>query len=157
MLNATRVYESGLNVSLVDSRLLASKQNPQGGNNSIVESNLKTINFFVIDEENFEYDFLIGVDCAKKIHLLLNYKLQIYQNKKGNDIVSNSSKYYQPFKFSGTNRKDKYDIGTAKGYEALIDLLLDKFRSKALEDLLEKIINCRYFSTLDINLAFWSR
>lgn len=46
----------------------------------------QTINVFVIDEENFDYDFLIGLDCIKKFRLTQNEKLEVTQNI---DILKN--------------------------------------------------------------------
>ena len=57
-----------------------------------------------------------------------------------------------------------------KDYEAHIDLTVEEYCSKRpykcsaedrkeiqeIEDLVEKTRNCKYFSTLDINSAFWS-
>jgi len=45
----------------------------------------KKINVFVIDEENFDYEFLIGLDCIKNFHLTQDKNLRISQkipNKK---------------------------------------------------------------------------
>lgn len=74
------IYDSGSNVSLINSRLLKTKQKP------ITNTTLKTINgvktadglitiktkifnienmmtIFVINSKYFNYDFLIGLDC----------------------------------------------------------------------------------------------
>lgn len=95
------IYDSGSNVSLINSKLLCFKNNPVIINNN--KANLKTINgvkktigmvalkikimdiennmnIFVIDEENFNYDFLIGLDCIESFHLIQNEKLEILQN-----------------------------------------------------------------------------
>lgn len=37
---------------------------------------------FVIDKENFSYDFLIGLDCIKAFHLTQNEGLNITQKLK---------------------------------------------------------------------------
>ena len=39
----------------------------------------KEINVFVIDEENFDYDFLVGLDCIKKFQLIQDENLNISQ------------------------------------------------------------------------------
>ena len=97
------VYDSGSNVSLINSRLLSLKSNPNKNNNS--QANLKTINgvkkstgivslkikifqkeknmnVFVIDEQNYDYDFLIGLDCIKAFQLIHNENLEITQKVK---------------------------------------------------------------------------
>lgn len=258
---------------------------------------------FVIDKENFCYDFLIGLDCIKAFHLTQNEGLNITQNliienhtKKSNnykqipDLAGNNQNKYNtqntqtipgftgeiksknkkliekteiknnsPFKinfnenivvknfdisinhlntekqsqiqnlistYNSLFAKDKFDIGTVHGYEAHIDLLIDKYCCKRpyrcsiqdmkeieqqiakllenniieesyspfaapvtlafkkdegkksrlcidfrdlnkivvpqsqpfplIEDLMVKTRNCRFFTTLDINSAFWS-
>lgn len=93
------IYDSGSNVSLINSRLLKCKHKTSDYSNN---TNLKTINgvkkasgiitldvnifnvekktdVFVIDQENFDYDFLIGLDCIKKFYLIQNEKLEISQ------------------------------------------------------------------------------
>lgn len=240
------------------------------------------MNVFVIDNENFDYDFLIGLDCIEKFHLTQNDKLEISQStydlKKenmkdsinpkvakiipdytGSEVQGNNNKTNEEYKINFNEHlkienfnvsvnhlnikeqseidnlickykslfaKDKYDIGTVKGYEAHIDLLIDKYCSKRpyrctiddkreieqqiskllqknlieesyspfaapitlafkkdegkksrlcidfrdlnkivvpqsqpfplVEDLMVKTRNCKFFSTLDINSAFWS-
>ena len=39
----------------------------------------KTMDIFVIDNENFHYDFLIGLDCIKDFKLIQDEKLNILQ------------------------------------------------------------------------------
>lgn len=300
------VYDSGSNVSLINSRLLSLKSDPNNNNNS--QANLKTINgvkksigivtlkikifqtektmnVFVIDEQNFDYDFLIGLDCIKSFELIQNENLEITQKIQQNnknipgftgdkiqnkqyfidennyrEVIEKNSlymndKYKVNFnehietsnfnisvnhldiqqrseinnlisKYKSLFAKDKYDVGTVKGYEAHIDLLVDTYCSKRpyrcnfedkkeieqqvsklleknlieesyspfaapvtlaykkeegrksrlcidfrdlnkivvpqsqpfplMEDLMVKTRNCKYFSTLDINSAFWS-
>lgn len=90
------IYDSGSNVSLINSRLLKTKQKP------ITNTTLKTINgvntadglitiktkifdienmmnIFVINSKYFNYDFLIGLDCIQKFKLRQNEKLEIKQ------------------------------------------------------------------------------
>lgn len=252
----------------------------------------RTMDIFVIDSENFHYDFLIGLDCIKDFKLMQTEELKIIQCDSQNEgeITSNeedikSNKYLKSdaqnknveipdvlgdknreeiklvnkyeinfnehidldkfemlvnhldsFQQSEINKliekynpvfaKNKYDVGTVKDYEAHIDLMVDKYCykrpyrctaedrkeienqiSKLLEkklieesyspfaapvtlaykkedekrtrlcidfrelnkivvpqsqpfplidDLIVKTVNCKYFSTLDINSAFWS-
>ncbi|GBP61699.1 hypothetical protein EVAR_89078_1 [Eumeta japonica] len=37
------------------------------------------MNVFVIDKENFDYDFLVGLDCIKEFYLVQNENLEISQ------------------------------------------------------------------------------
>lgn len=237
------------------------------------------MNVFVIDEESFEHDFLIGLDCIKKFNLIQNEKLEITQNLNSeikqinekipgftgnkiqdrqyytdeNKLINNKSEINFNehveiekfnisvnhldiqqqskideliFKYKSLFAKDKYDVGSVKGYEAQIDLLVDSYCCKRpyrcnfedkkeielqiskllekkliedsyspfaapvtlaykkedgrksrlcidfrdlnkivvpqsqpfplIEDLMIKTRNCKLFSTLDINSAFWS-
>lgn len=210
------------------------------------------INVFIIDNENFKYDFLVGLDCIKTFKLIQNEKLEIerknsdfpekqeYQinfnehvNLKDFEILTNHLTNHEETiiknltdKYKKIFAKDKYDIGTVKDYEARIDLKIDKYCSKRpyrctiedkkeieeqisqllerklieesyspfaapvtlaykrdehkksrlcidfrdlneiivpqsqpfplIEDLVIKTRNCKYFSKLDINSAFWS-
>lgn len=322
-LRVSGIYDSGSNVSLINAKLLKIQQ--QEGTNDINIVNLKTINgdkktkglvtlkikiydiennmdIFVVDNENFNYDFLIGLDCIKKFKLIQDEDLKITQSKnalanvittnkeamennysdddnkvpnvkipdvlgdnkeKGSYLYSevlkkginhlekceinfnehvNSEKFdisvnhldlYQKSeidkiidKYKQVFAKDKYDIGTVRGYEAHIDLMVDKYCYKRpyrcttedrkeiesqiskllknnlieesyspfaapvtlaykkederktrlcidfrdlnkivipqsqpfplIEDLMIKTVNCKYFSTFDVNSAFWS-
>lgn len=288
------VYDSGSNVSLINSRLLSLKYHPSDNNNN--QANLKTINgvkksieivtlkikifdieenvnVFVIENQNFDYDFLIGLDCIKSFQLIQNEDLTITQKQKkeikqnnenipgftgekiqtkkniNNDNCKvNFNEHIEVTNFNvsvdhldteqrskidklvckhkSLFAKDKYDVGTVKGYEAHIDLLVDTYCSKRpyrcnfqdkkeieqqvskllkkklieesyspfaapvtlaykkeegrkcrlcidfrdlnkivvpqsqpfplIEDLMIKTRNCKFFSTLDINSAFWS-
>lgn len=280
------IYDSGSNVSLINSKLLKLK----GRGNNSNEADLITINgvkktsglttlkikifdleknfdVYIIDEQNFKYDFLIGLDMIKMYKLIQTEDLQISQKP----ILSKESKYkieeistdtrnmntehrinfnehvkeedfnmkinhlnenqraeiYELItKYKSIFAKNKYDIGTVNGYEARIDLLVDKYCSKRpyrctvedkkeieeqiaklldsdlieesyspfaapvtlafkreenkksrlcvdfrdlnkivvpqaqpfplIEDLVMKTRNCAFFSTLDVNSAFWS-
>lgn len=283
------IYDSGSNVSLINSKLLKIKNEETGLSN---KTNLKTINgvkkangmitldvaifdlekkmnVFVIDKENFDYDFLVGLDCIKEFCLVQNENLDISQkipiqrseivskeaNKKNTDFKEIKPENLVNFNedFSEENfkicinhldyqekalidelisknktvfAKDKYDIGKVTDYEAHIDLLVEKYCSKRpyrctmedkkeienqvakllekniieesyspfaapvtlafkrdenkrsrlcidfrdlnkivvpqsqpfplIEDLIIKTRDCKYFSTLDLNSAFWS-
>lgn len=292
-------------MSLINAKLLNIQPNEYKNNIQIV--NLKTINgekktkgivtlkikiyniekimdIFVIDNENFNYDFLIGLDCIKNFKLMQNEELKIIQcnnPKENNDRLTNikipdvlgdkneeemflhseeqETKHinkceinfnehintnefemlvnhldlYQQLeidklieKYKPVFAKDKYDVGTVRHYEAHIDLMVDRYCYKRpyrctmedrreienqiakllkknlieesyspfaapvtlaykkederktrlcidfrelnkivvpqsqpfplIEDLMVKTVNCKYFSTLDINSAFWS-
>lgn len=210
------------------------------------------IDVFIINNENFNYDFLIGLDCIKKFKLIQNEKLEIEQKKsdftdkqifqinfnehvdlENFKILTNHLSYDKEEiiqnlinKYKNIFAKDKYDIGVVKDYEARIDLIIDKYCSKRpyrctiedkkeiekqisellkrnlveesyspfaapvtlaykrdenrrsrlcidfrdlnkiiipqsqpfplIEDLVTKTRDCKYFSKLDINSAFWS-
>lgn len=234
----------------------------------------REMNIFVIDNENFHYDFLIGLDCIKEFRLIQNEKLHIIQcndshkeDKIQNEqnMILNSEVLKQEIncldqcdinfnehinlsefeisvnhldlckqteidklieKYKPVFAKDKYDVGTVRGYEAHIDLTVDQYcykrpyrcttddrkeienqiskllkknlieesyspfaapvtlaykkedgkRSRLcidfrelnkivvpqsqpfplIEDLMVKTVNCEYYSTFDINSAFWS-
>jgi len=117
------------------------------------------VDVYIIDEENFKYYFLIGLDIIKKFKLIQNEQLKITQNnnlnqkkkieeKKENtkitdieennfqtkiDYLTNNQKY-EINKLIENNKSifanDKYDIGTVREYEARIDLTVDKYCSK---------------------------
>ena len=42
------------------------------------------VDIYIIDEENFKYDFLIGLDIIKKFKLIQNEHLKITQNNNLN-------------------------------------------------------------------------
>ena len=50
----------------------------------------KIMDIYVIDNENFKYDFLIGLDCIKNFKLIQNEELKITQcdNQKEPEITS---------------------------------------------------------------------
>lgn len=98
-LEVNGIYDSGSNVSLINSRLLKTKKKQISNTGN---TNLKTINgvkkadglisvktkifnmenmmdVFVINSKYFNYDFLIGLDCIKKFKLCQNEKLEIKQ------------------------------------------------------------------------------
>lgn len=104
------IYDSGSNVSLINSKLLHIKNNTDNNQENlnvrtingvkrtlgIISLNIKifdieeTANIFVIDKENFDYDFLIGLDCIKTFRLTQNENLEIIQ-KKMNLIERNTN------------------------------------------------------------------
>lgn len=98
------VYDSGSNVSLINSKLLKLKKEQVNSSNN---ANLITINgvkktsglttikikifeieekvdVYIIDKENFEYDFLIGLDMIKKFKLIQDENLKITQKERLN-------------------------------------------------------------------------
>lgn len=99
------VYDSGANVSLINSKLLKIKDNK-----NIITSgtNLKTINgvketigltrikikifniekyvdVYVINKTEFRYDFLIGLDIIKDFNLIQDENLMVSQKIKNNN------------------------------------------------------------------------
>lgn len=93
------IYDSGSNVSLINSKLLKLKENKLDNSNN---ANLITINgvtktsglttikikifqieekvdVYIIDKENFQYDFLIGLDIIEKFKLIQNENVTISQ------------------------------------------------------------------------------
>lgn len=101
------IYDSGSNVSLINSRLL--KLNDKRTRNS-KKSNLRTINgvkrtrgivsltakifnvekeinVFVIDKETFDYDFLVGLDCIRSFYLSQDENLIISQKIPKTDTI----------------------------------------------------------------------
>lgn len=267
------IYDSGANISLINSRLIKFKNsritdtkrtklstiNGVKKTEGIVTIKIKIfdiekmMNVFVIDKDNFQYDFLVGLDIITEFKLIQDENLNITQKKYefGSDVnkyainfnehinVSNfkiSINHLQLHekteidrlieRYNGIFAKDKYDVGTVKYYEARIDLKVDRYCSKRpykcnmedrkeieiqiakllgknlieesyspfaapvtlvykkeenkknrlcidfrelnkivipqsqpfplIGDLMVKTRNCKYFSTLDINSAFWS-
>lgn len=103
-LETSGIYDSGSNVSLINSRLLSLKKIPihnkkaglktiNGVKKSIGMVTLKLkifeiekqVDIFVIDEENFDYNFLVGLDCIQKFKLTQNENLEIMQNIHSNE------------------------------------------------------------------------
>lgn len=99
-LDISAIYDSGSNVSLINAKLLKFKQRKT---NFIQTGNLRTINsvektngsvnlkikiydieenmdILVVNNDNFKYDFVIGLDCIKKFQLIQTEGLRITQN-----------------------------------------------------------------------------
>ena len=89
-LDVNAIYDPGSNISLINSKLIRLKSEK---NNNIHKTNLRTINgvyhtdgmiklklkilnvedyvnVFIINNEHFKYDFLMGLDCIKKFKLI---------------------------------------------------------------------------------------
>lgn len=124
----------------------------------------KETNVYIIDGEEFKYDFLIGLDIIKEFRLIQDNNLNITQKGEEEEIQEEDSVNKEDpcsvnfnehikkedFKIGVDNldeqqkseiyklvesyksifAKDKYDIGTVNKYEARIDLLVDKYCSK---------------------------
>lgn len=219
----------------------------------------ENVDVYIIDEQNFKYDFLIGLDLIQTFRLIQNEDLRITQklnlNCKNTNKLEKIENYTINFNehvkeedfemkinhlderqkseignlvstYESVFAKNKYDVGTVNGYEARIDLLIDKYCSKRpyrctledkkeieeqiaklldsklieesyspfaapvtlafkkeenrksrlcidfrdlnkivipqaqpfplIEDLMIKTRNCNFYTTLDINSAFWS-
>lgn len=100
-LNTFGIYDSGSNVSLINSKLIRLKQDGKSeyGNTKLMTINgvkktigLTTIKIkildiekqtdvYIVDGKDFKYDFLIGLDIIKKISLIQNENLEIIQKK----------------------------------------------------------------------------
>lgn len=110
-LNAVGIYDSGSNVSLINSKILRIKKEDKIKNEKL---NLRTINgvnetegmitikakifnieqeidVFIVNNKNFNYEFLIGLDCIKKFKLIQNEELKIEQ--KISDFTGKNEKY----------------------------------------------------------------
>lgn len=102
-LQVSAIYDSGSNVTLINANLVNLKDSK---NSNIEKTNLRTINgvnktdgmitiqarimdiedtinVFVVNNEHFKYDFLIGLDCIKKFKLIQDENLQIKQKIPG--------------------------------------------------------------------------
>lgn len=113
-LETVGIYDSGSNVSIINSKLIKLKKNIYNVNNT----NLLTINgvkktkgminikikifdieenmdVYIIDEENFKNEFLIGLDIIKQFKLTQNEDLKISQqtleNQEKTEIVEEIS------------------------------------------------------------------
>lgn len=98
-MNVTGIYDSGSNVSLINSKILKIKDTDKNGKK---RANLRTINgvnetegmititakildiehkidVFIVNNKNFNYELLIGLDCIKKFKLTQNEDLKIEQ------------------------------------------------------------------------------
>ena len=177
VLEIPAIYDPGSNVSLINSKLVKLKSK----DNNIEKTNLRTINggyktdglikikikimniedhinVFIINNENFKYNFLLGLDCIKKFKLIQNEKLEIEQKSSECtepiikeyqinfnehveintfNVLTNHLNHHEETiimnlidKYRNIFAKDKYDIGTVKDYEARIDLIIDKYCSK---------------------------
>ena len=99
-LQVAAIYDSGSNVSIINAKLLKIRQtkpindlntvnlktiNGERKTNGLVTLKIKIFNIerimdiFVVDNTNFHYDFLIGLDCIKQFKLIQNEELQITQ------------------------------------------------------------------------------
>lgn len=171
------IYDSGSNVSVINSRLLSFKNIPtynkkaglktiNGVKKSIGMVTLKLkifdienkVDVFVIDEENFDYNFLVGLDCIQKFKLTQNENLEIMQNTH--------SKEKQPIITKQIPGSSGSDIGLNKNEEQVIlhkyevnfnenikvddfDISVNHLDHKKKSDIDQLI--CKYNSIFDIN------
>ena len=95
------IYDSGSNVSLISAKLLKMKHDSKNETkilslktiNVVKDANEminlkikiynieKTMNAFIVNDEHFNYDFLIGLDYIKKFQLVRNENLGITHSK----------------------------------------------------------------------------
>jgi len=125
-LEISGIYDSGSNVSLINAKLLKKKQKEKNERqvvnlrtiNGVKKTNgmvtlkikiyniEKTMDIFVVENENFNYDFLIGLDCIKKFKLIQNEDLRItqYNNSIKENTYNNVSTPDSP---SGTQEEEE--------------------------------------------------
>ncbi|KMQ86766.1 gag-pol fusion protein [Lasius niger] len=109
---------------------------------------------FVVDKENFKYDFLIGLDCIKKFQLIQNEKLEItqkiqvipedkvenkmnLQNSKNNPKKGkeNINEYKINYNEHIDTRKFQISINNLEmEQQAEIDKLIDKYKTVFAKD-----------------------
>lgn len=152
-LEVSAIYDSGSNVSLINSKLIHSKSKR---NNTMHKANLRTINgvkqtdgritlktkilniekdidVFIVNNENFKYDFLIGLDCIKKFKLIQNENLEIEQ--KNSDSMKIKENY--EINFNEHVDVDTFDVLTNHlNYyeETIIQNLIDKYKNIFAKD-----------------------
>jgi len=157
------IYDSGSNVSLINSKLIKIKNRKP---NNINNANLRTINgvektsglitieikifeiekkvdVFIIDEENFKYDFLIGLDMIKNFKLIQSENLIITQkndNKIKKDITNNKIKNNQEnytINFNEHIKENDFQMNIdhlTKNQKSEINKLIDKYKSVFAKD-----------------------
>ena len=67
----------------------------------------KDVDVFVIDNENFKFDFLIGLDLIKQFHLSQDENLCIAQKGKESNSDNNNGKKDYLEKANITDKKEK--------------------------------------------------
>lgn len=119
------VYDTGSNVSLINAKTLKLKVNKSDYNkaklrtiNGVNDTNHliqlkvrifnieKDVDVFVIDNENFKFDFLIGLDLIKQFHLSQDENLCIAQKWKESNSDNNNCKKDNPKKANITDKKE---------------------------------------------------
>lgn len=118
------IYDSGSNVSLINSKLLRFKKQ---GHNVYKNANLITINgvkntkgfttikikifniekeigVYVVEGINFKYDFLIGLDIIKEFKLIQDENLEITQRSQENK--TEEEKHFEHYIKRSTNKED---------------------------------------------------
>lgn len=104
------IYDSGSNISLINSKLLKlkdSKSNSKNNANLITINGVKKtsglttikikifeiekeVDVYIIDKDNFKYDFLIGLDMIQNFKLIQNENLKITQKNNLNSTHENN-------------------------------------------------------------------
>lgn len=162
ILNIFGIYDSGSNVSLINSKLLNLKTNKIKNAQNTQNANLKTINgvkktvgmitinvnifaietninVFVVDNKDFNHDFLVGLDCIKKFRLRQNEKLEITQKiipenpgENVKNIISESKKKEYKINFNEHVNMDHFEIKVSHletAEKAEIENLIDKYKT----------------------------
>lgn len=143
------VYDTGSNVSLINAKTLKLKINKSdfkkaklrtinGVNETdhLIKIKVKIFNIekdvdvFVIDNENFKYDFLIGLDLIKQFYLSQDENLCIVQKGKESNCYNNNCKKDNPEKAYITEKnKNKEGI-----HEINFNECIDTNNFKAITD-----------------------
>lgn len=103
------IYDSGANVTLLNSKIVRKIQLPMKENRNTfktvsgrknvsgrlgarlrVHKIKKMVNIFVVDDENFGYDILLGLDSIKNFCLKQEYDFKIYQKEEANSKMNPS-------------------------------------------------------------------
>lgn len=97
------------------------------------------INVFVVDNKDFNHDFLVGLDCIKKFKLRQNEKLEITQKiipentgETLNNIKYKSEKKENEINFNEHVNVDNFEISVNhldSTKKATIDSLIDKYKT----------------------------
>ena len=123
------VYDTGSNVLLINAKTLKLKVNKSDYNkaklrtiNGVNDTNHliqlkvrifnieKDVDVFVIENENFKFDFLIGLDVIKQFHLSQDENRCIAQKGKESNSDNNNCKKDNPEKANITDKKEKKEM-----------------------------------------------
>ena len=140
------VYDSGSNVSLINSKLLELKTNNLSNSNitdlltingvtktsGLTTINIKIfdiekkVNVYIIDKNKFKYDFLIGLDLIKEFKLIQNENLEITQKNNNNlQDMNNNEQFY-------INKNTDFSLPDKKNSEII--KLIEKYKSVFAQD-----------------------
>jgi len=155
----TGLYDSGSNVSLINSKFLNDKINIKqivsgrdvikgltgtAKTQGIVTMEIKICNienkfqFFIVKENVIDCEFLLGLDVIKKFrlcqdeNLIISQKQELQKINKQNNISELSANRMEQIikKNEIIFATSKFDIGTVKDYEATVKLIENRYISK---------------------------